>query len=331
MQFLAELTRADLSPATVRGYRYDLRHFLRWHHGVTEAPFAPQGLAEYDLIAYRQEMIAAGRRPATINRRLEALRRLGRWAYGTGALAADVVRNIRPVRTVRNRRRAGLTDREVHALLGAAGASRHGLAPRNYALVQLMLQTGVRVGEVAGLPVANVTINERSGSVRIRQGKGIKAREVPLKATARRAPDLSRHPGIDGQGRTALSQHRAEAMPVRSIQAVIAGLARRARLKRSRFPPTHCATPLPSAICTTIPASSSKWRGYSVYVARYHGRLHAAVERRPGRRSRALAPQCRPLTDPSGSPSAAAAPSPATRARMNSHSIGACRRSICGR
>jgi hypothetical protein len=27
-QFLAELARADLSPATVRGYRYDLRHFL---------------------------------------------------------------------------------------------------------------------------------------------------------------------------------------------------------------------------------------------------------------------------------------------------------------
>ena len=27
-QFLAELARADLSPATVCGYRYDLRHFL---------------------------------------------------------------------------------------------------------------------------------------------------------------------------------------------------------------------------------------------------------------------------------------------------------------
>jgi hypothetical protein len=34
-QFLTELARADLSPATVRGYRYDLRHFLHWHHSVT--------------------------------------------------------------------------------------------------------------------------------------------------------------------------------------------------------------------------------------------------------------------------------------------------------
>jgi site-specific recombinase XerC len=37
------------------------------------------------------------------------------------------------------------------------------------------------------LRVDNVTINERSGSLRIRQGKGLKAREVPLNAAARRA------------------------------------------------------------------------------------------------------------------------------------------------
>ena len=51
-QFFAGLAREDLSPATLCGYRYDLWHFLRWHHGVTGAPFAPDRLAEYDLIAY---------------------------------------------------------------------------------------------------------------------------------------------------------------------------------------------------------------------------------------------------------------------------------------
>jgi len=184
-------------------------------------------------IAYRQEMIAAGRRPATINRRLEALCRLGQWAHGTGVLAADVVRNVRPVRTVRNRRPAGLTDPEVHALLSAAGASGHGLASRNYALVQLMLQTGIRVGEVGGLQVADVTINDRSGNVCVRQGKGIKARDVPLNATVRRA--LRTYLGTRASAANAeplFLSTREEAMPVRSIQAVIAGLARRARLKR---------------------------------------------------------------------------------------------------
>ena len=197
----ASLARDDLAPATLRGYRYDLRHFLAWHRTVQDGAFAIEGLAEYELIAYRQHMVAAGRRPATVNRRLDALRRLCRWARGTGALAADAARDVRPMRTVRNRQPVGLTDIEIHALLRAAGASSHGLAARNYAIVQLMLQAGLRVGEVAALRVADITMNDRSGSVRIRHGKGLKARDVPLNATVRRAlkQHLERRPGA-GQG-----------------------------------------------------------------------------------------------------------------------------------
>lgn len=231
--FLASLARDDLAPATLRGYRYDLRHFLAWHRTVQDSAFAIEGLAEYELIAYRQHMVAAGRRPATVNRRLDALRRLCRWARGTGVLAADAARDVRPMRTVRNRQPAGLTDIEIHALLRAAGASSHGLAARNYAIAQLMLQAGLRVSEVAALQVADITTNDRSGSVRIRHGKGLKAREVPLNATARRAlkQHLERRQAPDKAAPLFVSS-RETTMPVRTIQAVITSLARRARLKR---------------------------------------------------------------------------------------------------
>jgi len=128
---------------------------------------------------------------------------------------------------------AGLTDVEVHALLRAAGASSHGLAARNYAMTQLMLQAGLRVGEVAALQVGDIILSDRSGSVRIRHGKGLKAREVPLKATVRRA--LKQH--LDqrqapGQDAALFVSSRETTMPVRTIQAVMTSLARRARLKR---------------------------------------------------------------------------------------------------
>jgi integrase/recombinase XerC len=231
--FLASLARDDLAPATLRGYRYDLRHFLAWHHSVDDVAFAIEDLAEYELIAYRQHMVAAGRRPAAVNRRLDALRRLCRWARGTGALDNDAAGNVRPMRTIRNRQPVGLSDIEIHALLRAAGASSHGLAARNYAMAQLMLQAGLRVSEVAGLQVADIIMSDRSGSVRIRHGKGLKAREVPLNATARRA--LKQHldqRGVLGQDAALFVSSRDTAMPVRTIQAVIASLARRARLKR---------------------------------------------------------------------------------------------------
>ena len=59
----------------------------------------------------------------------------------------------------------GLTAAEVHGLLRAAGESSHGLAGRNYALVQLMLQTGLRVGEMAALRRSYIVLRERAGTV----------------------------------------------------------------------------------------------------------------------------------------------------------------------
>jgi hypothetical protein len=38
--FLDSLAREDLAPATLRGYRYDLRHFLVWHATVQPDAFA---------------------------------------------------------------------------------------------------------------------------------------------------------------------------------------------------------------------------------------------------------------------------------------------------
>ena len=41
LQFRASLAREDLSPATLRGYVYDLRHFLRWHQGLQDGGVSP--------------------------------------------------------------------------------------------------------------------------------------------------------------------------------------------------------------------------------------------------------------------------------------------------
>src|SRR5271169_339006 len=82
--FLASLRSDGLASATARGYRYDVRHFLGWYGARHDRPFGLGTLTEQVVLAYRQLMIATGQQPATINRRLAALRRLGQWACGTG-------------------------------------------------------------------------------------------------------------------------------------------------------------------------------------------------------------------------------------------------------
>jgi integrase/recombinase XerC len=75
----------------------------------------------------------------------------------------------------------------MQALLRAAGQTRHGLARRNYALVTVLAETGLRVSELCGLRRDDLELRERSGQLRVRQGKGRKERVLPLNSNARRA------------------------------------------------------------------------------------------------------------------------------------------------
>jgi integrase/recombinase XerD len=233
--FLDRLAAEDLSAATRRGYRYDLLQFAAWYAALYGSPPELARLTEHDIIAWRQHMITRRQlRATTINRRLEAVRRLLRWAEATGVAAANVAAGVRTIRLTGDRQPVGLTAAEVHGLLRAAGESSHGLARRNYALVQLMLQTGLRIGEVAALRRADITVRERAGALRVRHGKGLREREVPLNATARRAlrQFFERDPAAARPEDPVFRSTRDEPLPVRSIQNTIAGLVRRAGLTR---------------------------------------------------------------------------------------------------
>jgi integrase/recombinase XerC len=213
-----------------------LKQFLAWWKQTQGSAARLEKLSSLDLIHYRQYLLNVRTlKPTTINRRLEALRHFCRWAAQSKRLKSNVAQDLKPVQVVRNTQPVGLAEPEVYALLRVAGESGHGLAARNYTLVQVLLQTGLRVGEVAALRMADVVLRDRSGVVRIRAGKGLKAREVPLNATARRAL----HGYLDTReerrpNAPLFVSTRGAAMPPRTIQAALTHMARRAKLRRVR-------------------------------------------------------------------------------------------------
>jgi site-specific recombinase XerC len=77
--------------------------------------------------------------PASVNRKLEALRRFCRWAHTTGKLRTNVAAELKLTRAPRGTQPKGLLASEIQVLLRAAGQSRRALARRNYAIVQLLL------------------------------------------------------------------------------------------------------------------------------------------------------------------------------------------------
>ena len=226
--FEKSLIDAGKSAHTIRAYMTDLCAFIHWFEVMAGEEFDARAVGPRDIVAYRQYMIASGKKPATTNRRLVTLQRFFRWAHRQQIVTESPFEALESVRVRRQANIAPkwLTHRDQLALLRAV--RRHG-SRRDLAMLQLMMSAGLRVSEVVNLKLADVQIGERSGAVTIRSGKGNKYRQVPLARDARHA--LARYLAQRAEHETGfifLGQRGPLSIP--GVQYVVAKHAYRARL-----------------------------------------------------------------------------------------------------
>lgn len=233
--FARSLQASDLAAATCRGYAADLGRFRAWVEDGRGEGVALRKIGALDLANYRQHLIRTEKlRAASVNRKVQALRKFFAWAGHKKLVLHNPATALRFLRRQERRQPRGLREEEIQRLLRAAGQSGHGLARRNYALLQLLLQTGLRVGEASRLAIADCQINARSGMVLVRAGKGGKEREVPLNAGVRRAlaQYLKTREDYTPHDPLFLSERGGAAMSLRAMQATVQELARRAGITR---------------------------------------------------------------------------------------------------
>jgi site-specific recombinase XerD len=165
------LESPGLSESTRRAYAADLRDFSSWLRG------AGLGIDDVDvraLAAYTAELGRArrGLAPATIARRLSAVRSLLRHALGPARVPDAALAPRRPRRLPDT---PGLG--EVEQAVDAAGRDGGPLALRNAALLELVYSCGLRSAEAVALDLGDVDLDREQVHVR---GKGGKERLVPL-------------------------------------------------------------------------------------------------------------------------------------------------------
>jgi integrase/recombinase XerD len=143
-----------------------------------------------DLRAYLGALGKRGLKPATLARRLSAVRQLYRFLYAEGQRKDDPAAVLEGPKRARKLPKT-LTLAEVDRLLrtAASGDPAAPLADRLRAarlacLVELLYATGLRVSELVSLPAAAARRDARFIVVR---GKGNKERMVPLNEAAKRA------------------------------------------------------------------------------------------------------------------------------------------------
>jgi site-specific recombinase XerD len=199
-QFGAWLRGNDRADHTIRVYLQTLHQFAAWFEHTNGYTLTTENLTPADIKQYRESLIKQGKKPASTNSALVALKAFGKWIAETQGLTDPTARvklvAINRFKSGNGQAPKSLDKQELFKLhqaldqrLAYAERKDHELAwlYRDQAIVMTLLHTGLRVGELCALTTSDLTLKPRSGQLVIRRGKGMKYREVPLNAPAREA------------------------------------------------------------------------------------------------------------------------------------------------
>lgn len=170
-----------LGQTTSRAYGEDLTDFSRWFEESEGKGLVAGLVTTLDLRDYLSHMLTVrGLKPSTINRRLAAIRAWLHWAKRESKI------NDLPVfpKHLSEPKRAPKSLERVEESRFLRSVAREG-NNRDSAVIGLMLYAGLRVSEAVTTRPSDIEIGERKGKVIVRNGKGMKRREVPINADGR--------------------------------------------------------------------------------------------------------------------------------------------------
>jgi site-specific recombinase XerD len=216
----------NFAQPTRRGYLSDLMLFVRYLKGTCGVSRVTE-VERAHIIEYLSQAERGGLGGRTRARKLAALRSFFGYLEEAGRIPASPVRGIpRPKQEVSQPR--VLTEAEYGRLRAAAAAD-----PRSRAIVEIFLQTGIRLSEAAALTRDDVALPEAQalpavGTLRVR-GKGRKERTVTLNSRACKALSayLATRTNV-GRGAALFASRNRSGLTPRGVQRVIDNLMRSA-------------------------------------------------------------------------------------------------------
>jgi integrase/recombinase XerD len=177
-----------VAPSSQRVYAHDVRVFATW---LAEQDLTLQTLTRDHLIAYRAQL-RARYAVATAQRMFTVARRVLDELVQRGQLSANPCSSIRGFTVANESPHTALTRAQAQALL-AAVPRETAKGQRDYALLLLLLRTGLRRAECAALDCADLTTRNGHHVAVIRHGKGDKRHAVKLPVEVYRAIEAYRN------------------------------------------------------------------------------------------------------------------------------------------
>jgi integrase/recombinase XerC len=164
---------AGRNERTLRAYRHDLDDFARFTGEASVASAARRLFAlpvfEANVVAinYRADLLRRGLQPASINRRLAALRSLVKLGAALGAITWELT--LKNERTTPYRDTRGPNAATVRCLLLAISKRNDAQGVRDFALLRLLYDLALRRHEVETLDLEHVALDQKTIAV-LRKG-----------------------------------------------------------------------------------------------------------------------------------------------------------------
>jgi len=172
MQFLQHQQALGRSPLTISCYRRDLSWLVEQAGGDRDIVSLSSSCFDQFLLSPKVTRLDDGKPKAAISigRTRSTVKAFGRWLFEAGHLKTNPTTLIRVGR--QNRKPPiYLTDEEVRLLLKTIRAQKGWQAERDVVIVQLFLQTGIRLAELVNLNIADVNLLEKRITVKVKGGQ----------------------------------------------------------------------------------------------------------------------------------------------------------------
>lgn len=139
----------DAKPKTIETYTRAIRQFAKYtaEHGITQP-------SREDVIAFRESLKASGHKPTTVQSYIMAVRLFFQWTAQEGVYP-NIADHIKGAKLDTEHKKDPLTTRQVKTLLQNADRSTL-KGKRDYAIIALMLTTGLRTVSVSAADIADL-------------------------------------------------------------------------------------------------------------------------------------------------------------------------------
>lgn len=174
-KFIEDLKAKKRSPATILAYRADLDQLITFmaerNKGIVDQ------ITKEDVEAFRDSLLLQKYTPKSVSRKLNAVKTFFRWLHNQKLIMVDPTSAVTHPKTETSLPKF-LTQLEYRALRDVVRADK-----RIATIVELILQTGLRISEVANLKVGNVS----NGEIIIEAYATQPTRKIPLNKVVRAA------------------------------------------------------------------------------------------------------------------------------------------------